>query len=156
MFKKWINVLVKPVETFRKEKNNSDSAEAVKMLAAAGVIAGIIYAVGFTFFDLPMLSFGSHGPGERALYGLVMILFMPLSAIIHVFMLSVLLYLFANFSGRKVNLTTQTYLIALFASPLMIIYMSAFILPCGAVIAVITIMYFIYLLILVLRETHRQ
>lgn len=155
MFKKWINVLIKPKETFRKERNNASGEGAAKMVAVAGIIMGIIYVVGFTFFDTPPMSvFGSHEFGGKMLYGIVMILFMPMYAIIQVFMLSLVLYLFAKILGCKGDITIQTYLISLFAAPLMIIYILAIILPHGKVIAIITILYFLYLLVLALNETY--
>jgi MFS family permease len=155
MFKTWIRVLIKPDETFRKEKSNAEPVKLIKIICAAGIIAAVMYAIIFTLFNIPAGFFGSsYGFSGKIIYVLIMMFWLPVNTIICLAILSVILYVFAKIFRGSGNLTTQAYLTALFTAPLIIISTLFTIPSIGAVASAVIIPYSLYLLTLALRETH--
>ncbi len=153
-FQKWYGALIKPKETFKKEKKNADYSEAVKHIGIAGLIFGII---SFIFVNL-----GLYGSVNLNIInaGLSITAILLYSLLIF-FINSGILYIFAKIFGGRGKYETQTYLFSLFKSPMLIIVnfllatanifgMSAI----GSWIVIGLTAYSLYLATLALKETH--
>jgi hypothetical protein len=150
MFKTWKDALLKPKQTFKKEKKNANLGNAVKQVFIAGIIAGIVSA----FAEISN--------------SVAILVSTPFVAVIGLLLGSGIYYVFARLLGGKSIYREQTYLIALYTAPLSI-YSSIFstmtilLASLGSLNFIIALpilimfglsIYGLYLLTLVLKEAH--
>jgi hypothetical protein len=150
MFKTWKDALLKPKQTFKKEKKNANLGNAVKQVFIAGIIAGIVSA----FAEISN--------------SVAILVSTPFVAVIGLLLGSGIYYVFARLLGGKSKYREQTYLIALYTAPLSI-YSSIFstmtilLASLGSLNFIIALpilimfglsIYGLYLLTLVLKEAH--
>lgn len=160
-FQKWINALTKPVDTFAKEKGKADWTEAVKHLAVAGVISGIIAGLaawaGLTAVGLlgGKLFGAAAGATIGAMAFVAAIIMTPITMIIGWIISSGILYIFALLFGAKGNFKTQSYLIALYLAPVMLITTVIGLVPIiGGIVNLLIALWSLYLLTMALKTAH--
>jgi hypothetical protein len=134
MFELWIETLKKPKKTFSAEKKHADFGKGAINILIAGVIAGIFYTV---------------------TGGAVAIVSTPIGQLIGWVILGGLIFLFAKMFGGKGKYVPQIYLMSLFIAPLMIVSAILSLIPVvGGYLAILVLIYWLYLLTLALKEAH--
>ena len=160
-FEIWKNAIIDPEKTFKKEEKKADIGKGIKQIGIAGIISGILSGiamwVGITkmgsLFGLPGATIGS---GIGAMTFLTTIILTPIMAVISWLIWSGIIYIFAMIFGGKGSYATQSYLIALYTAPLMIIYsFLAFIPVIGQIIIFLVGLYSLYLLTMALKQSHK-
>lgn len=156
----WKNVLEKPEETFKKQEKKASLGEGVKHIGIAGIVAGIIigilawlgiYTTGNTIGALKLLSMGI---GPVAFISSVILV--PIILIVTWLIGSGILYIFAKIFNGKGSYTAQSYLIAIYSAPLIIISAILALIPViGMVTNVMISLYSVILLTLSLKQCHR-
>lgn len=160
-FNLWKEVLTNPIETFKKEEKNADLGQGVIHIAIAGVIAGFIGGLA-TFTGLTAVgSMGGFGTGMMGA-GIGIIAFIgaliitPIVTVIGWLIFSGIIYIFAMIFGAKGDFTKQSYLIALYGAPLMIITSILNIIPfAGGILSFLAGLYGLYLLTMALKQVHK-
>ncbi|MFH0929192.1 MAG: YIP1 family protein [Candidatus Aenigmatarchaeota archaeon] len=153
-FKLWKDALLKPKQTFKKQKPKADLGVAMKNVAIAGLITGIIMGL----VELNLLSFAFN------------IVFYPIVMVVSLLLNSLLYHVFARLLGGKGNYNTQTYLIALYSAPMSImssivsipllsmteenLFNNLPVLVLVVIASMVVGIYSLYLLIQSLKETH--
>jgi len=171
IFEKWINVLTKPKEVFAEEKAYASLGKAIKIIFVAGVIAGIfgiianyiLLSLMGTLLSLPSSYTHSFPYGDFFGTPLSLPEYLALSFVAGVIYAPIIFlifsginYLFAKLFKGEGNFTTQTYLIALFYAPCIVITSALGIIPFfGGLLALFVLIYELYLLTLALKETHQ-
>jgi len=161
-FNLWIDSLTKPIQTFKKEKNNANLFEGMMHIAIAGLITGFLSGLKMLFEStfLGMLGSTYGGLGSLGLFGAIgfiaSIILTPIFSVIIWLIVSGILYIFAMMLGGKGSYTTQSYLYAIYLAPLNVIVGVFSLIPfVGGIIAILPMLYGLYLLTLVLKETHQ-
>lgn len=159
LYEIWKNVLINPAGTFKAQAKKADYAEAVKHVGIAGIIQGILTGI-LLMMGLSavggILGYGMLGASIGIMSIVLLAILVPISAIIGLFIGSGILYIIAKILGGKGDYQTQTYLMAIYMAPIGIISGVLGMIPlAGIVIALIAMIYAIYLLTLSLKETHK-
>lgn len=151
IFRKWSDALIKPKDTFRAEKKNASLSDAVKNMGVAGIIAAAINVS----ILVPFVLSGSEITKLFMLEFITSIL-APIFALILLFASSAGYYIFAKILDGKGNYKTQTYLLSVYQSPILVITTLIDLIPvAGAIINRLIIgIYSLYLVTIALRETH--
>ena len=137
-FELWKNALLKPKQTFKKEKKK-DLSKAVKGIVIAGVIAGAI--AGLASFDVTLF--------------LINVIAYPIAVTLSFLISSGIYYLFSKLFGGKGNYATQSYLLSLYLAPLFIVTALLLLVPSiGTWLNIVVAIYSLYLLTLALKEAH--
>ncbi|MCD6477929.1 MAG: YIP1 family protein [Candidatus Aenigmarchaeota archaeon] len=155
----WKDVLVKPAETFKKQEKKADLGEGVKHIGIAGIITGFIVglaaAAGLTVAG-SMFGLSTFGAAAGIGAFLISLILTPIVAVIMWLIWSGVLYIFAMIFGGKGSYTTQSYLIAIYTAPLMIITGIIGLIPvAGGAINFLIGLYSLYLLTLALKQAHK-
>jgi hypothetical protein len=138
-FDLWKNALLKPKQTFKKEKSKKDLGKSTKSVLAAGIIAGII--AGLASLDAALF--------------LINIVAYPIAATLSFLISSGIYYLFARLFGGKGSYAAQSHLISLYLAPLFIVTTILLLVPAiGTWLNLAVAIYSLYLLTLVLKEIH--
>lgn len=160
-FKLWKEVLTKPIETFKKQEKNADLGEAVKQLVIAGLIAGFISGLA-AFAGLTAvgatgnLGTSMMGAGVGIFAFIAVLIVTPIVLLIGWLIGSAIIYVFAKIFNGKGDFTKQSYLIALFWAPLVIVTTVIGIIPfIGAILGFLVGLYGLYLLTLALKQAHK-
>ncbi len=158
MYQKWIDVLTKPKSAFAKEIKRGGLVEGAKHIIVGGLIAGLISG-------LVLLALGSAAgsllEGILGAYvgiiGFVASLILtPIIGLISWIVGSGIVYVFALIFGGKGSFERQSYLIALYTAPVMIITAVIGLVPvAGAFINFLIGLYTLYLLTVALKLIHR-
>ena len=160
-FEIWKEVLTKPQETFKKQEKKANLGEGIKHIGIAGVIVGVITGIAAwigmatvgSLLGTPGLTLGV-GIGIAAFLSSVILT--PIFAVIWWLIGSGILYIFAMIFGGKGSYTTQSYLIALYSAPLMILSAILVLIPIvGAIVNFLVMLYGLYLLTLALKQVHK-
>lgn len=160
-FNLWKDILTKPVETFKKEERNADWGKAVIHLIIAGVIAGFLTGLavmaGLTAVTgMGGMGAGMIGAGIGAAAFLVSIIVTPLVAVIAWIIVSGILYVFAMIFGAKGDFKNQSYLIALYLAPILVINTIFSLIPIiGPILGFLVMLYGLYLLTMALKQVHK-
>lgn len=160
-FETWKNAIVKPKETFKKEEKKASIGEGIKQIGIAGIISGILSGIAVWLGITTMGSFfgfqgAAFGVGLGITAFLVSVILTPIMAVISWLIWSGIVYIFAMIFGGKGSYATQSYLIALYTAPLMIIYsFLAFIPVIGQIITSLVGLYSLYLLTMALKQSHK-
>jgi hypothetical protein len=157
-FNKWMAVLSKPADTFRKEKGSANLGEGAKHIVVAGIIAGfisgIVAALGLTAVG-GVTGMAGLGAATGALAFVALLILTPIMYLIAWLVDSAIMYVFAKLLGGKGGFTQQSYLMALFIAPLMLLMSILSIIPfAGWILVLILGLYSLYLLTLALKEAH--
>ena len=157
MFDLWKKVITQPARTFKQQRKKANLSEGAKHIVVAGVISGVIATLlglaGLSAMGMENL-FGLAVWGTAGLLALVIIL--PIMGIIGWLINSGIFYVISLLLGGKGNYTLQSYLIALYSAPIMVItYLFIAIPILGWVILFLISIYSLYLLTLALKETHK-
>lgn len=151
-FDVWKDALLKPFATFEKMKKGANLMDGLKHLVVAGVIAGVITAiVGLAAGALVGGSMGSLVGG----FGLLAIIVTPIVLVIGWLIDSVILFIFAKLLGGKGTFTTQSYLLALYLAPIVVIITILGLIPlAGALLNLLVGLWSLYLLTMALKSAH--
>ena len=157
-FNLWIDSLTKPIKTFKKEKHNANLTEGAIHIAVAGVISGFIVGLyqmvigaAITSEIFPMFS---GLVGVAAFFGSLILT--PIMSVIGWLITSGVLFVFALLFGGKGNYKTQSYLYAIYSAPLSIISSIVSLIPLiGPFLALLALVYGLYLLTMSLKEAHQ-
>ena len=137
----WKQALLEPQKLFVKEIRNANLEEATKMIAAAGLFFAILYSI--------------LSPLAGVDYVTVIIGF-PIISIIGWLISSAIYYLFARLLSGRGTYTQQSYLIALYQVPLVIIISISSLIPIvGSIVSILLSLYSLYLLTVAMRVAHR-
>lgn len=142
-FKKWVDALVHPKETFRKERERASFSEAIINIGIAGFIGGLFHSI----FLITK--------GEELLSTLTFIIASVVIWINFLIIISGVLYIIAISLGGVGSFVIQTYLISLFYAPILIVSAIAVDIPFGGVITTFIGFYYLYLFTIALKETHQ-
>jgi len=115
----WLNVLVSPGETLRKEKNNASLLKAVVYFLFSSVVPVLIvnfFWLVFAFFSGAPVKFDFF---VSVLYQEMVIVLSILVLIL--FFFNVITFIVAKFFKGKGNITTQAYLVSLAISPILFV-----------------------------------
>lgn len=159
-FELWKKALTDPKKTFKKQAKKAELGEGVKHIGIAGVIAGIIAGIAALVLGSAAGSmFGTAGLSMGAGFGaaafLASVILTPIFAVIGWLIGSGILYIFAMIFGGKGSYTKQSYLIAIYYAPLMIISAVLMLIPVvGQIVNFLVGLYSLYLLTMALKETH--
>jgi len=160
-FKLWKEVLTEPIKTFKKQEKKSDLGEAVKQLVIAGLIAGFISGLaaftGLTAIGATgNLGTGMMGAGVGIFTFIAVLIGTPIVLLISWLIGSAIIYVFAKIFNGKGDFTKQSYLIALFWAPLVVVTTVIGIIPfIGAILGCLLWLYGLYLLTLALKQAHK-
>jgi len=160
-FKLWKEVLVNPVKTFKKQEKKSNLTLGALNILIAGVVAGFFYGLlimsGFsTAGYMQGLRAGIMGTGVGVMGFVLSIVTFPIVYLVSWFITSGILYLFAVVLGGKGTFTKQSYLMALYQSPLIVIQTILLSIPIiGPIISLLVGIYGLYLLTLALKQVHK-
>ena len=136
----WKKALVKPKETFKKERKKANLGLGAKYILVAGAITGFI--LGISSLNL--------------VTALLFIIVYPLMSVASWLFGSGVNYIFARLLGGNGDYTTQSYLVALYAAPFSIITVVIMLIPVvGVWLTFLVSLYGLYLLTLALKETHK-
>ena len=153
-FNLWKEVLTNPIETFKREEEKADLRQGMIHLAIAGVIAGFIRELA-TFAGLVSIG-GISGSGVGTFDFLRVLIGTPISVVIGWLIFSGIIYIIAMIFGAKGDFTKQSYLIALYGAPLMIITSILNIIPfAGPILSFLAGLYGLYLLTMALKQVHK-
>jgi len=151
IFDLWRDVLTKPAKTFKRMKNKGGLREGAKYLVVAGVIAAML-ELGFAVLQGTWVA---EPLGLVVIAVLLALIFSPILVLLWWLIFSGILLLFAKLLGGKGKYATQSWLIALYSAPVLVI---------GAVLGLIPFVssiadkllwaYGVVLLGIALRETH--
>ncbi len=160
-FNLWKEVLTNPIETFKKEEKKADLGQGVIHLAIAGVISGFIGGLA-TFTGLTAvgsmggLGTGMMGAGMGAFAFVGSLIMTPIITVIGWLIFSGIIYAIAMIFGAKGDFKKQSYLIALYGAPLMIITSILNIIPfVGGILGFLAFLYGLYLLTMALKQVHK-
>jgi hypothetical protein len=140
MLQVWKSVFKDPKKTFKKEGKKADLGLGAKHILFAGAVTGVILGIAslnpllvvILPFLYPMLSFIGWLIGVG------------------------IIFLFALLLGGKGKITTQGYLTAIYAAPISIVSAVLTLIPVvGIWLNIAVSIYALYLLTLVLKETHK-
>ena len=160
-FELWKNAITNPKETFKKEEKKANIGEGVKQIGIAGLITGAIVGiaamVGLSYagsvLGIPGMTAGT-GLGVVAL--LSSIIMTPIFMVIYWILGSGIIYIFSMIFGGKGSFTKQSYLIAIYYAPIMVITSILGIIPVlGPIIGFIVALYSLYLLTMALKQAHK-
>ncbi len=160
MYEIWTKVLTKPRETFRIQARKADYAAAVKHIGVAGIIQGVLTGLLLTLGlsaagSLVGAQYGMFGASLGLLSIIGLAIFVPIMAIIGLFIGSGIFYIVARVLGGNGSYQTQTYLMAIYMAPLNLIGILAMIPFVGILVSLAVAIYSLYLLTLALKETHK-
>jgi hypothetical protein len=155
-FDVWKDALMKPFATFEKMKKGADLMEGFKHVLVAGVIAGVLGAIG-AYFGLAAVA-SAGGPFGSAFAGMAMVGILigtPIMAVIGWLLMSLVYFVFAKLLGGSGSYTLQTYLIALYTAPLMVLSAVVGLIPVlGSILGMLLSLYGLYLLTMALKSAH--
>ncbi len=136
----WLGALIHPAETFRAEKERASVGDALNNVAVAGLIVSVVF--GLLFWS----PFG--------LFGLAIGIILPPIFITLSFLFeSLAFFITAKILGGKGDFSTQTYLMSLFTTPLVVLSLVRLI-PNGWILYLPIALYCLQPLTLALRESH--
>ncbi len=154
-FNLWIDSLTKPVATFKKERKNANISQGALHIAAAGIVTGFISGLYQMIFGILGAASASAGLGGVTVFLMTLIL-TPIFSVIGWLIVSGIIYIFALLFGGKGNYKTQSYLYAIYSAPLSIVTTIIALIPFfGMFIAIIPMLYGLYLLTMALKEAHK-
>jgi len=110
LVQKWINAIIHPIETFKKEKSKADYKQAFINYALAGLIAGIMLCIS----GVQITSSGTWF-GNKPVFSLETILVTLIEIIIFALIAQAILFALSKLIKGKGNYKTQFYLTSLFA-----------------------------------------
>lgn len=150
-FKLWKQVLLNPIQVFKKERKKASLNEGAKNIVISGLITGFI--VGLAAF----LGLSSFGSGQ--LVGVALFIgawaLTPIWMLIAWLIVSGVLYIVALLLGGKGSFGTQSHFIALYFAPMTLITTVLGLIPIlGWVANFILFFYSLYLLTMALKEAH--
>lgn len=154
-FDVWKDAFLSPVPTFRKMKKKADLVEGFKHVLVAGIIAGILGAIVAAVAGAAVAEMGPLGGlfAGAAIAGVL--IGTPILAVLGWLIGSLVWFVFARLLGGKGSYTAQTYLIALYTAPLIVITAVLNIIPLvGAILGMLVSLYGLYLLTMAIREAH--
>ncbi len=156
----WLRLTTQPsLATFEQEKVRTSIERGIISMVIAGLIAGVAAAIqGIVLYSI-FRSIYAQGPFGGMVSGgvgsLANIITQPISAVIGLFIGSGILWLIAYVLQARGDYMTQTYLIAMYESPLYAASAVVGIIPCiGTLISFVIGLYSLYPLTLALRATH--
>lgn len=154
-FSLWLDALIRPEETFKRERHNASLGDAMLNVGAAGLISGIM--LGLLVFLLTAII---PSAGKDVILGfgilgfIVVVVGYPILSVFGLLMGSSIIFIVAKIFGGKGDFTTQTYLFSLFMAPISIIQILGFIPLIGILVSLIVGLYSLYLYVVALREVH--
>ncbi len=160
-FKIWKEVLTKPVEAFKKEEKKADLGKGAMHLIIAGVIAGFISGLAVLFGITAVGTMGGFdsmvmGAGVGVFAFIASLILTPIMSVIGWLIGSGIIYVFAMIFKGKGNFTNQSYLLALYGAPLMVINSILGIIPfIGPILAFLVWLYGLYLLTMAIKQVHK-
>ena len=156
-FNLWIEVLKKPVQTFKKVKKSADLTEGLLNVVVAGVIIGFLNGLMAMAFGTSIA--GAFMPVAAGAVGIAtffgVLIGTPIGNAISWIVASAVLYVIAKFLGGKGNFKTQAYLYAIYIAPIGVITAVLNLIPvAGPILSLIVSLYGLYLLTMSLKEAH--
>jgi len=161
MFDLWKKALTKPAKTFKQQRKKASLGEGAKHMLVAGIIAGIIMAIllwgGISLLSSMTTMTSSQLGTARIIAAITVLIFAPIAAVIGWLIQSGIIHVISLLlGGKEGTFTLQSYLIAIYSAPIMIIsYVLSWIPFIGWTIAILLAIYSLYLLTLLLKEVHK-
>lgn len=158
MMEVWKNALLHPHQTLADEKKNSSIGTALKYVAVAYLVFGLVFGLFFYFLlslipsSLPLINVILKGLGIAVLIGAP--IFFVIMGIIGILIGSGIYWVIAKIFGGKGSYTEQVYLTSIFISPIVILGILGFIPAIGFLVPLLLGIYNIYLFILMMKEVH--
>jgi len=150
---KWVGALIKPTETFKAEKVNADLVDAMINIGVGGVIGGIILWIGIFLFGEEIGKTLGLGVSKMPIE---IVIFLPLSLVLYLLIISGIYFIFAKIFGGKGTYTMQTYLLSLLYAPVMAISVVILLIPpISSLLSILISFYVLYPLTIALKETHK-
>jgi hypothetical protein len=154
-FDVWKDALMKPFATFEKKKKGGNLMEGLKHMVVAGVIAGVLAALAATFFSMPLATTGALGQAFAGMAVVGVLISTPIMAVIGWLIGSIVYFIFAKLLGGKGSYATQSYLLALYSAPVMVLSAVFGLIPVvGSVLGLLLSLYGLYLLTMALKSAH--
>lgn len=152
-----MEVLKKPVQTFRKVKKSADLMQGLQHVVVAGLIAGFINGLMAMVFGTSiagaLMPVAAGVAGATAFFAVL--IGTPIGNAISWIISSGIFYLIAKFLGGKGDFKTQAYLYAIYIAPIGIITAVLNLLPvAGQILSLIVSLYALYMLTMSLKEAH--
>ncbi len=160
-FNIWKDVLMEPIKTFKQQEKKADLTQGLIHIAIAGVISGFFTGIAAL---MGMGALGAMGGVSASLMGagigamafVISLIVTPIITVIGFIVISAIIYIFAMIFGGKGDYVKQTYLIALYAAPLIVINSVVGLIPfLGGLIAFLVSLYGLYLLTMALKQAHK-
>ncbi|MFH1256218.1 MAG: YIP1 family protein [Candidatus Diapherotrites archaeon] len=147
----WVNVVIKPKETFAAKKAGASIEKGLANYALAGVAEGFL-----TWFIIALTLGIEGGAADIALFLLGSVIISSVIYILAPFIISIVLLVFAKLFGGKGSFATQYYLISLYVLPIVVVSIIAGQIPfVGEVLSFLFVLYaVIWLTTMALNETH--
>ena len=146
----WKQVLMKPAETFKREKKNADLGEGAKHILIAGVIVGVLSVIQNAMLGTRISAM--LGGTSGTVYTLVAT---PVMTLVGWLIGAGVLLLVAKMLGGKGSFNTQAWLTALYLAPVSVLAAVLALIPfVGSGLGILVWLYGLYLLTLALCETH--
>ena len=129
----WKAVLTKPEETLAAEKGKADIMGGLKNFTIAALVPGIIIGLVISLISAIAAPFIGVIPGAQglAIIGMLAVIIIPILAVIAVvigsLVMNLLLWLAAKIVGGNGSFETQYYLLSVFAAPLIVAMVVAYI-----------------------------
>ena len=160
-FELWKKVLMNLVETFKEQEKKADFTQGFAHIVIAGLIvgffAGIGSMIGLTAVGaMGGVTAGAMGTGVGAMAFVVSLVVTPITSVIGWLIGSAIIYVFAMLFGGKGDFVKQSYLIALYAAPLMVVSSIVSLIPfVGPILSLLVSLYGIYLLTMSIKQAHK-
>ncbi|MFQ5405531.1 MAG: YIP1 family protein [Candidatus Micrarchaeia archaeon] len=150
----WKSALLKPKETFAKEKANASLTEGVKQIAVAAAAGGLV--VGLIILVISLLG----GPAGLVA-GLIGVVGGVAGAVIFAVIFSLIgngiTWIIAKVLGGAGSFSTQYYVAALYTAPVILANIALGIIPViGSLVGLLVGLYSIYLSVLMVKEVHQM
>ncbi len=154
----WKNALLRPKETFAKEKKNTSVVRGVKQIALASLFwsyqVGRILELSFASIFLPLVSSVAYGD-TFWISNIVMGVIGFLAVLFVFFAVNVVWWVIAKILGGRGEFSTQYFLAALYAAPItLLVFLATFIPFVGFLFQSAMQFYWLYLSVLMIREAH--
>lgn len=155
----WMNVLTKPVETFKKYKG-ADMGKAFWTVVISSLIAGFIAAISNYLAWVSVASlFGSYAGaflGLGAFTAFTPIITIPVSAVVGWLIFAWLVNWFATSSKLKSKFEEVASLISIILAPILVLTSIAVLIPfVGFMLRWLVVLYSLYLVALALNEYYK-
>lgn len=153
MLELWKSVLLKPKETFKKERKKADLTLGAKYILISSLIGTAIMLLSLSYIiglDGSGLSLSSYST-----FYISYVIMTPIMSIVGWLIGSAMDYFFARLMGGKGTYAQQTYLIAVYSAPISIISVLLYLIPvAGMWLVFLLLFYSLYLLTTALKEVH--